>query len=386
MILRVGNDNCLFCSLYQDRTQVVKNVVNTEAEICFHGLGPGESEDKEGVPFIGRAGGILKGSINKHYDISKVSFTNSVLCLPPDNKINKTMTSACLYNFQESIKQMPNLKIVVLLGTDAYKAVTGNAIPMKKVYLQMFQLPEYGEIYFLPCYHPASILYNPTPEAIDLFHNGIKTAFTILKARKVISKPQKYVNILNKEQLDKALQLIYNQPQISIDTETTGLQFSFAEMICLAVCFEERTAIAIPWKWGVEKLDYYWPEAEREKIRKTFVNYFNDESKGVCAHNSKFDSLIFFKEFGSQINNIRFDTMTASFILDSNSPNDLESCTVREIPENAGRKKSFWANISEADKESGTWWRKKTLDETLDYCCEDADNTFSLAKIYAGKL
>jgi uracil-DNA glycosylase family 4 len=64
MIKRVGPDNCVYCELYQYRSKIVKNVVNTDAEICFHGLGPGTSEDKSGNPFVGDAGRILRKAID----------------------------------------------------------------------------------------------------------------------------------------------------------------------------------------------------------------------------------------------------------------------------------------------------------------------------------
>jgi hypothetical protein len=297
------------------------------------------------------------------------------------------MTDACKVNFKDSIKEMPNLKMIVLLGNDSYKAVTGQStVKMKSVYLQPFKLEEYGEIYFVPIPHPASLLYNPTPEANAKFYDGVKSCFELLKAYKKVTKQRRFIYILDSEKLVRALDILKKHKFLSIDTETTGLKFYSSEMLCFAISFEDSTAIAFPWKWGVDSLDYFWNEKDRELIIQTFSEFFFDPNKGFTAHNSKFDSLIFREEFGYPIENIRFDTMNAAFLLDSNKPSDLDSVVLRELPENVGYKKSFWIDVSESEKEAGTWWKKKKLDDVLEYCCEDASNTFTLSKILAGKL
>lgn len=387
MIKRVGTDNCFDCPLgkirEQEGTLVVKNWVVPDAEVCFHGLGPSKQEAENGTPFIDAAGKKLREAITKAgYDIDKVSFTNSVLCKPPNNKIDSTMTVPCLHHFKkESLKLMPNLKVVALCGCDSYAAVTGKKTTLKNVYLQPFNLEEYGELLFVPIPHPASILYRADAKNIAYFEDGVKGVFGLLDAQKRTTKEPKYALILTPEKLKVALGLIKEERVLSVDTETTSLKFYNANMICFALSWEDQTAVAIPWKWSKgDDLGYFWEQKEREEITETFRKVFSDKNKAVIAHNSKYDSLIFTQEFGFPISNIKVDTMLLSFHLDSNQPYGLDDVVLRECPEFAGYKQKFWEKVTAAEKDNGTWWKKYQLEEILHYCAEDASLTYSIAK------
>ena len=65
MIKRVGDDGCKNCILHTFRPddKVVKNWVNTEAEICFMGMAPGSTETFKLEPFVGDAGQKLRKQI-----------------------------------------------------------------------------------------------------------------------------------------------------------------------------------------------------------------------------------------------------------------------------------------------------------------------------------
>ena len=385
MLKRVGTENCLNCPLGKIRdeegTLVVKNWIVPDAEVCFHGLGPGKQEAENGTPFIGAAGKKLREAITKAgYDVDKVSFTNSVLCKPPNNKIDSTMTVPCLHYFKESLKLMPNLKIVALCGCDSYTAITGRKVTLKNVYLQPFTLPEY-DVLFVPIPHPASILYRADAKNIAYFEDGVKGIFGLLDAQKRTTKEPKYALITSPEKLSIALGLIKEERVLSVDTETTSLKFYNANMICFALSWEDQTAVAIPWKWSQGgDLEYFWEQKEREEIRETFREVFSDTNKAVIAHNSKYDSLIFTQEFGFPISNIKVDTMLLSFHLDSNQPYGLDDVVLRECPEFAGYKQKFWEKVTTAEKDNGTWWKKYQLEEIMRYCAEDASLTYSIAK------
>ena len=79
--------NCTKCDLSKTRTNVVPGSGSSDAEIVFIGEGPGFYEDKEGSPFVGRAGKLLD-SLLKLIDLSreKVFITNMVKCRPPKNR------------------------------------------------------------------------------------------------------------------------------------------------------------------------------------------------------------------------------------------------------------------------------------------------------------
>ena len=78
---------CTACRLHEGRTRAVPGEGDPETEVVFVGEGPGSNEDREGRPFIGRAGGLLErmlGSIG--WRRQDVFIANVVKCRPPENR------------------------------------------------------------------------------------------------------------------------------------------------------------------------------------------------------------------------------------------------------------------------------------------------------------
>jgi len=386
-MLRIGDENCILCSLCETRINVVKNVIVPETEIAVLGLGPGENEDFEGTPFVGRAGQKLKEALYKNgINPSDISYLNSVLCRPPNNKLKKDYI-ICLKYFEESLKEMPNIKIIMVLGVDAYKFITGKTkAAMSSIYSIPFKLEKYGDILFYPNYHPAALLYKPDHIIEEKFVGGFRIMKEMLEASKTITKKNNYKHILNPEHLDIALNVLKRQEFFSFDLETTSLVPHQAKILSFNFSWEEKTGIAFPYYYiNNGNLEYFWEEEQRNKIIETLKEIFSSDVK-VTTQNGKYDSLVLKHNFGFGIK-IAFDTMLASFLLDSNQNFNLDSITAREIPEEAGVKSEFWNSIN-ADEEQRKedWYLKISLEDLLDYGIHDADVTYRLTKILARRL
>ena len=77
---------CQRCELHETRTQTVPGEGSHLARIMFIGEAPGENEDKEGRPFIGKAGLILEEMLTRiGIDRKDVFITNTLKCRPPGN-------------------------------------------------------------------------------------------------------------------------------------------------------------------------------------------------------------------------------------------------------------------------------------------------------------
>ena len=79
--------NCKKCKLCNNRTNVVIGTGNRNANLMFIGEGPGADEDKEGIPFVGKAGKLMNMAfqgigINRE----EVYIANIVKCRPPGNR------------------------------------------------------------------------------------------------------------------------------------------------------------------------------------------------------------------------------------------------------------------------------------------------------------
>jgi DNA polymerase len=78
---------CTRCRLHQQRTRSVPGEGNPDTEVVFVGEGPGFNEDREGRPFVGRAGGLLvKLLASVGWRREDVFITNVVKCRPPENR------------------------------------------------------------------------------------------------------------------------------------------------------------------------------------------------------------------------------------------------------------------------------------------------------------
>lgn len=78
---------CTRCRLHETRTRAVPGEGDVDTEVMFVGEGPGQNEDREGRPFVGRAGGLLERLLNHvGWGRDDVFITNVVKCRPPANR------------------------------------------------------------------------------------------------------------------------------------------------------------------------------------------------------------------------------------------------------------------------------------------------------------
>ncbi len=160
--------------LYQHRTEngcfPVLGEGNPDAAILFIGEAPGKTEAQQGRPFIGPSGAVLDellGSI--HLQRSDVYLTNLVLDEPPEKRDPLPHEIAFYEPFVDRIIDTIQPVVLVTLGRFAMQYVLKKLnLPEKnalisKVHGKLIraQLP-YGEIYVVPLFHPAMVLYNPS--------------------------------------------------------------------------------------------------------------------------------------------------------------------------------------------------------------------------------
>src|SRR3989338_2617764 len=116
---------CKKCALCNSRTNVVFSDGNEKSKIMIIGEGPGENEDLQGLPFVGRAGQLLDKiflSINLNRK-EHLYICNIVKCRPPDNRApQEEEAKACWEYLQAQIKYI-DPKIIVLAGAVAVKGV-----------------------------------------------------------------------------------------------------------------------------------------------------------------------------------------------------------------------------------------------------------------------
>ena len=106
--------DCKKCELFKERTNIVFGTGNKQADIMFIGEGPGADEDKQGIPFVGKAGQLMnKAFEGLGIDRESVYIANIVKCRPPMNRVpNDGEAEACLDYLRNQVI-LVNPKIIV---------------------------------------------------------------------------------------------------------------------------------------------------------------------------------------------------------------------------------------------------------------------------------
>jgi DNA polymerase len=151
---------CTRCPLAtQGRSQVVFGVGNREADLVFVGEGPGAEEDKQGVPFVGRAGQLLTRLI-EGIGMSRddVYICNVVKCRPPGNRDPLPDEIATCRPYLEAQLDLLDPSVIVSLGNFATKLLLDTKVGITKLRGQ--EHPYRDGAVLIPMLHPAAVLRN----------------------------------------------------------------------------------------------------------------------------------------------------------------------------------------------------------------------------------
>ena len=148
--------NCRGCGLADTRTNVVFGVGAEDAEILLIGEGPGQNEDEQGIPFVGRAGQLLDDMLEIiGLDPTKVYIANVVKCRPPQNRDPLNVEQDACINFLRRQTALIRPKIIVCLGRIAAKAIIKEDFKITSEHGQWFAR---GGVQMTAIYHPAALL------------------------------------------------------------------------------------------------------------------------------------------------------------------------------------------------------------------------------------
>jgi DNA polymerase len=153
---------CTQCRLCEKRTKTVFGEGDADAKIMFIGEGPGENEDLQGRPFVGRAGELLnKMIIGMGLKREQVYICNIVKCRPPGNREPAPDEVATCTPFLERQIEIIRPRVIVTLGRPAVQHMLQQKISITRL---RGQWQTWRGIRLMPTFHPAYILRNYTPE------------------------------------------------------------------------------------------------------------------------------------------------------------------------------------------------------------------------------
>lgn len=149
--------SCSRCRLSARRTNVVFGTGNPNAQLMFVGEGPGEQEDLQGLPFVGRSGQLLDRLMLEEIGITREDcyIGNVVLCRPPGNRDPLPDEIEACHPYLEAKLDLIQPKVVVTLGNFATRALLGTTEGISRLRGHVYP---YRSGYLVPTFHPSAAL------------------------------------------------------------------------------------------------------------------------------------------------------------------------------------------------------------------------------------
>ncbi|MBI1424495.1 MAG: uracil-DNA glycosylase [Gammaproteobacteria bacterium] len=160
-VLEQAVKQCQRCDLHKTRTQTVFGVGNRQAELMVIGEAPGADEDRQGEPFVGRAGQLLNEMLKAiGLQRQQVYIANILKCRPPNNRDPKPEEAAqcSAYLFQQIALVKPRL--ILAVGRIAAQRLLKTDTALGRMRGKVHQHPETG-VPLIVTYHPAYLLRTP---------------------------------------------------------------------------------------------------------------------------------------------------------------------------------------------------------------------------------
>jgi DNA polymerase len=160
--LRAQVSICTRCELSKTRTQTVFGVGNRRAELMVIGEAPGADEDREGEPFVGRAGQLLNSMLRAMGNPRDTVYIANVLkCRPPGNRDPKpSEVASCLPYLQQQV-DMIQPRLMVAVGRIAAQNLLATDTPLARLRGQVHRFGTRATP-LIVTYHPAYLLRSPT--------------------------------------------------------------------------------------------------------------------------------------------------------------------------------------------------------------------------------
>jgi len=304
---------CRNCGLHSGNKSNCIGGEGSENPLFFLiGEAPGEQEDIEGRPFVGRAGILLRRKLDFfNFSAQDYYITNTCKCHPPGNRNpSKGEMNACIgYLFREIQKYKP--KVLVTLGEIATAAILGKeGIGLLR---GRFHWSDTYECWVFPTYHPAAVLRTPTRgKTVDEDFTTLKKFLEEQNFQREEPKNQKFGEwhlVSTPDELSQLVKKVSKAGLTFFDLETNGLDMFLPTMEIRSVsyCFQRKIAYVIP--FGI--LEGTRRDAALATIK------FIQENPAIkkAAQNMNFDVKTLKVRYGIDTNNWWFDTMLGHALL-----------------------------------------------------------------------
>ena len=279
---------------------------------------PGEQEDRQGVQLIGDAGQLLRDVLDDiDIDLDDCWKTNTVICRPPNNKIEKHMIQCCRPNLLKTIKRL-RPAVIIALGKSALESLLfqewkKDIGPLTKWIGWTIPSPQY-KAWLCPTYHPSYILRMGEDELlVKIFRQHLKKAIS-LENKKV--KKYSLENLKSKVEVildpdharTRMANLSTKEGVLAFDYETNGLKPDKKghKIISVSFCLNGKDTFAC-------RID------EDRRTKSVLSDILKNKHLKKVASNIKFEERWTRAILGHGVKSWYWDTMLAAHCLDNRS-------------------------------------------------------------------
>lgn len=277
--------------------------------VLIIGEAPGETEDDQDRPFVGKAGQFLRdvlSGIGVNLDKAAVT-TNALICRPPHNEEPTTkQLQYCYPNLVRTLKEN-SPRVIITLGQRALVTLlqglwTGDVGPMET--WAGWRIP-YEKYWICPTYHPSYLLRSHSDMLDRLFEQHLEAAFELDETPEPREDYESQIEVIydDHEAANAILELDREGGWAGVDFETNCLkpEYEFARALSFAISNGRRT-IAYPWVG--------------EAVEATSAFLKSNRTKKI-ASNLKMEERWTQKLLGHGVTNWGWDTMLAAHCQDN---------------------------------------------------------------------
>jgi uracil-DNA glycosylase len=155
---------CTLCPLAETRNTVVFGAGDADADLMFVGEAPGAEEDRQGLPFVGRAGMLLTELLEGiGMSREEVFITNVLMCRPPGNRDPQPVEIEACHPYLMQKVELIEPRVIATLGNFATKLLTGSRAGITRVRgtPQVHRIAG-RTLFLMPLLHPAAALRTPS--------------------------------------------------------------------------------------------------------------------------------------------------------------------------------------------------------------------------------
>lgn len=301
MIFKILNNGtpldefCRDCGLWKKcKTARMAGEGSNHPKFLFVGEAPGESEDSEGKPFVGRAGLLLREEIQKvGIDLDRCRFTNTIRCRPPNNDITYRPEAIdyCRGHLLREI-HATNPEIIVLLGNTAI----GSVLNRKGILSLHGRILHQGKRHYLACLHPSYVLRNDNKKTREKFREALIAARLFVEGgkRQKTAKKRIHIFVRDKKQAQEIVDELKSrrrkgEPVIADIEGSTLSPFNKerkAEVGCVGFALDANTAAVFPGRKRVGMERYFRHLREEESFEAIKEIWENSD---LVGHFCKYD-------------------------------------------------------------------------------------------------